>query len=95
MMIETSIKAKKLVSYKRAEIKEIIDLKELYQIIEELKAALRIAYPNYEGLGQWEPARQIAEDGYNFAEINTDQTDVTYPNIKVFRPKEKRNVVGR
>ena len=39
---------------------------ELIQMKEELKAALRIAYPNYEGLGEWEPAVRICEEDYDF-----------------------------
>ena len=34
MMIETSNKAKKMISFKRAELKEQIDVKELYQMME-------------------------------------------------------------
>ena len=33
---------------------------------EELKGALRIAYPGYHGLGEWEPALEIAEERYHF-----------------------------
>ena len=76
MMIDTSTKAKKMISYKRAEEKEFLDLKELYQMKEEIKAALTIAYPNFEGLAEWEPVRRIAEGDYDFHEVNTSQTDV-------------------
>ena len=52
-----------------------------------MKAALRIAYPNNEGLGEWEPAKMIAEDSYDFTDLSTDQTDVTiYVMYLVFRP---------
>lgn len=60
MMIETSNKAKKMISYKRVEFKEKLDLNELRQMKQQLKAALVMAYPGYYGLGTWEPARQIA-----------------------------------
>lgn len=35
-----------------------------------------IAYPNFEGLGAWEPARQIMLDEYDFENLNTNQIDV-------------------
>jgi hypothetical protein len=44
---------------------------------EELKAALQIAYPNLEGLPEWEPTRRIVEDAYDFKDLNTNQIDVT------------------
>lgn len=44
---------------------------------EELKAALMIAYPNFEGLAEWEPARSVADGSFVFADINTDRFDVT------------------
>jgi hypothetical protein len=33
---------------------------------EELKAALTIAYPNFEELGEWEPARAIYKGEYGW-----------------------------
>lgn len=79
MMIETSNKAKKLISYKRVDLKEKLDLKELKEVREELKAALKIAYPGYYGLGDWEPAVEIAEGRYHFEGFNTDQIDYLSP----------------
>ena len=82
-MIETSNKAKKLVSYKNVEQKLILNLESNFsfysvikQLWEELKASLMIAYPNCEGLGEWEPAQMIFKDQYEWANINTDQIDV-------------------
>lgn len=46
MMIETSNKAKKLVSYKTVDEKLILNSKMLLEVWEELKAALMISYPN-------------------------------------------------
>lgn len=79
MMIDTSNKAKKMISYKRAENKEQLHIKELLQMKEELSAALRIAFPNFEGIGEWEPAREICEGFYAFENLNTDQTDYLDP----------------
>ena len=45
-------------------------------MMEELKAALKIAYPNFEGLGEWEPALRICVGDYDFEDMNTDQIDV-------------------
>lgn len=76
MMIETSNKAKKLITYKKVELKEKLVLQELNDMKEELRAALVMAYPGYDGLGVWEPARAIAENTYVFEDMNTDQIDV-------------------
>ena len=35
-----------------------------------------IAYPNFQGLAEWEPARSVANGSYVFADINTDRFDV-------------------
>jgi hypothetical protein len=43
---------------------------------EELKAALTIAYPNFEGLGEWEPAAAIHRGDYIWENVNTNQIDV-------------------
>lgn len=58
MMIDTSNKAKKLISYKNADQKILVTLKgkqnpnsELKDIVAEMKGALQIAYPGYAGLG--------------------------------------------
>ena len=48
----------------------------LTEIWEELKAALIIAYPNFEGLGEWEPARAIHKGEYIWENVNTNQIDV-------------------
>ena len=61
MMIKTSNDAKALVSYKNVEMKKLLDLKSktflkclgLKESFELLKAAVNIAYPNMEGLGDW------------------------------------------
>ena len=46
------------------------------EIWEELKAALIIAYPNCEGLGEWEPAQMILKEQYEWENTHTDQIDV-------------------
>lgn len=51
-------------------------MQELKDMKEELKAALVMAYPGFDGLGIWEPARSIAENSYVFEDMNTDQIDV-------------------
>lgn len=48
----------------------------LQQAWDELKASLIIAYPNLEGLGEWEPASLIFLDAYQWENINTNQIDV-------------------
>ena len=48
----------------------------LSEVWEELKAALIIAYPNFEGLGDWEPARAIHKGEYIWENVNTNQIDV-------------------
>ena len=48
----------------------------LKEVWEELKASLVISYPNFEGVGEWEPARSIFFDDYNWDNLNTGQIDV-------------------
>jgi hypothetical protein len=37
---------------------------------------MTIAYPNFEGLGDWEPAKRIMVNDYDWTDINTNQIDV-------------------
>ena len=60
MMIETSNKAKKLISYKNVDLKVLLTMKSkffaklvLQEAWNELKGSMIIAYPNFEGLGEW------------------------------------------
>lgn len=48
-------------------------------MIEEMIAAVRIAYPNFEGLGEWETAVMFAENRYDLAEKNTNLIDYLTP----------------
>lgn len=48
----------------------------LQECWDELKAAMIISYPGFEGLGEWEPARNICEGFYEWDNINTNQIDV-------------------
>jgi hypothetical protein len=60
MMIETSNKAKKLISYKNVDLKVLLTMKSMFftkvvlqEAWNELKGSMIIAYPNCEGLGEW------------------------------------------
>ncbi len=55
---------------------------------------MTIAYPNLDGLGEWEPARKIMEGDYDWQDLNTNQIDVTFCINLVPRPKRFNNVVG-
>lgn len=55
---------------------------------EELRAAIMIAYPNFEGLGEWEPALLICENHYNWENVNTNQIDVFLSLYKYLDPKD-------
>ena len=77
MMIKTTNNAKKLISYKNVDEKKQLDLKSLKQMMEMLKAAISIAYPNFDGLGDWEPAKLMAEGSFDYTNVNTNQIDVT------------------
>lgn len=50
----------------------------LNEAYEELKASMTIAYPNFEYLGEWEPARLICEGKYEWENLNTNQIDVLH-----------------
>lgn len=52
-MIKTSNDAKSLVSYKNVELKQLLNIKSLREAKQLLIAAVKIAYPNMEGLGDW------------------------------------------
>ena len=47
-----------------------------------------------EGLGDWEPARRICEEEYEFEDMNTDQVDVKNAFSLVFKPKKVHSLVG-
>lgn len=74
-MIETSNKAKKMISYKNVAEKKLLSVGELKSMIEEMVAAVKIAYPNFEGLGEWETAVMFAEGRYDLEEKNTNLMD--------------------
>ena len=42
-------------------------------------AALKIAYPNYEGLGEWETAAQFADGTFDLEQRNTNTLDYLNP----------------
>lgn len=75
MMIDTSNRAKKLISYKNVAEKKLLSVGELKSVIEEMIAAVKIAYPNFDGLGEWETAVMFAEGRYDLAEKNTNLID--------------------
>lgn len=62
----------------------------LAEVWEELKAALIIAYPNFEGLGEWEPARAIHKGEYIWENVNTNQIDVSFVLSSTWTPKTHR-----
>jgi hypothetical protein len=47
---------------------------------------MTIAYPNYEGLGEWEPVQKIMLGEYDWQDLNTNQIDVIVCINLVFRP---------
>lgn len=53
-----------------------------------------ISYPNFEGLGDWEPARAIIQGNYGWENVSTNQIDVKIYIFLVFRPKRLNDVVG-
>ena len=56
---------------------------------------MTISYPNFEGLGDWEPARQICEGIYNWDDLSTNQIDVNKFINSVLKSKRFHNMVGR
>jgi hypothetical protein len=56
---------------------------------------MTIAYPNFDGLGDWEPAKRIMVNDYDWTDINTNQIDVIFLCNTVFGPQRCDDVVGR
>jgi hypothetical protein len=54
--------SKEYISYQRAEAKKLTTVKELFDLIDILKAGVMIGYPAYHGLPEWEPCRVFLED---------------------------------
>ena len=68
--------AKAYISNKRTEEKKYTTLKELYDLIDMLKAGVMIGYPAYYGLPEWEPVKVMLED-------KSDLTERDEPNFEV------------
>ncbi len=68
--------AKEYISFKRVEEKKFTTLKELYDILDMLKAGVMIGYPAYHGLPDWEPCRVFLEDKQDLVERDEPNFEV-------------------
>ncbi|MCQ2819919.1 MAG: CFAP298 family protein [archaeon] len=75
-IMEEVIKAKEYISYKRAELRETTTVDQLKEHLALMKAGLMIGYPNYYGLGDWEPAKVYFEDKGDI--LNKDEANQDY-----------------
>ena len=68
------------ISKAHTESKKITKISELTEILNLLKAAIMIGYPEYTGLPEWEPVRQIMEDKTDILEKDEPNFEVKYYN---------------
>jgi hypothetical protein len=73
--------ARDYINVKKVDEKKPMKLKELFDMIELLKAGVMIAYPCYYGLPEWEPSRLLIEDKEDLTNKEVPNFDVSQFNI--------------
>ena len=76
MMIETANNAKKTISKDMVAMKKNLNIKDLKEQFDLLRAAVMISYPGYFGLPAWEPVRILLEDKKALEGRETDVGEV-------------------
>jgi len=71
--------AKKVISKENISAKNPLTKKVLIDAINTLRGAVMIAYPAYHGLPEWEPARMILEEKFDFANVAQDNYEYLKP----------------
>lgn len=71
--------AKKIISKENQNAKQPLTKKALSDPINNLRGAIMIAYPAYHGLPEWEPARMILEDKFDFSNVSQDNYEYLKP----------------
>lgn len=74
--------AKEYISSQRAEAKKLTTVKELFDLVDLLKAGVMIGYPAYHGLPDWEPCRVFLEDKQDLLLKDQPEFDVKFYLIK-------------
>lgn len=75
--------AREYISVKWTQEKKNINIKELFDFLDILKAGVMIAYPGYYGLPQWEPCLLLLEDKTDIKNIEIPGTDVIAYNLSI------------
>lgn len=78
MMISEAQKAKKYISKEQVTLKIALTRKGLQDCLDNLRGAVMITYPGYYGLPDYEPARQVLENKFEFQYVQTDLYDVLF-----------------
>ena len=74
-ILEEIVKAKEYISYKRADLRQTTTVEQLKEHINLMKAGVMIGYPNYYGLGDWEPCKHYFEDNVDILTRNEPNQD--------------------
>ncbi|KAL4508407.1 hypothetical protein ABPG72_003711 [Tetrahymena utriculariae] len=79
-IINAANQAKEVISKKNVENKVVLKVETLKEQVNLLRGAVMIGYPGYHGLPEWEPARLILENQFDFTDREFDIGD--YLDIK-------------
>lgn len=104
MMMKEVDKVRSYLSKNNVELKKCLDLKEMKELFDCLKGTIMIAYPGYTGLPDYEPARMILEEDFQFDGrvndnfdyfSNPDEMSVWYAGKEMQKGKLLRDHVGK
>eukprot|EP01016_Furgasonia_blochmanni_P053310 TRINITY_DN8596_c0_g1_i3.p1 TRINITY_DN8596_c0_g1~~TRINITY_DN8596_c0_g1_i3.p1 ORF type:complete len:161 (-),score=14.37 TRINITY_DN8596_c0_g1_i3:209-691(-) len=77
-------KAQKAISKSLVDLKVKTSILDLKQVIDGLRGAMMIGYPAFHGLPEWEPAREILENRFDFTSRINENIDVRKTNRHFF-----------
>ncbi|EGR28937.1 hypothetical protein IMG5_166570 [Ichthyophthirius multifiliis] len=103
MMIEQVVQAKQAISKENVALKKNLVASQLKQQIDLLRGAVMIAYPGYYGLPEWEPAKLILENQFQFEGREFDvgdyleakNTSLWWAGKELLRSKLLRDYTGK
>lgn len=95
--------ARKILSKENINPKTPLTRQLLKEAINNLRGAIMIVFPAYHGLPEWEPARMILEDKFDFTGLSTDnydyhiakETSVWWAGKELMRGKTLSDYVGK
>jgi len=103
MILEQVKKAKETISKDNIDKKVCLNLKTLKDAVDCLRGAIMISYPANHGLPEWDPAREMLENKYDFTSGQSDvydflvskETAIWWAGKELFRGKSLFDYVGK